>query len=62
MKMSVARQLALLAAALTFLVLLIGSLAFVSWREIRDLRSDSHIGELAGRFRQREREAHVRPG
>ena len=39
MKMSVARQLALLAAALTFLVLLIGSLAFVSWREIRDLRS-----------------------
>ena len=39
MKIPVARQLALLAAALTFLVLLIGWLAFVSWREIRDLRS-----------------------
>ncbi len=38
MNIPVARQLLLLAAVLTFLALLIGGSAFVSWREIRELR------------------------
>jgi signal transduction histidine kinase len=38
MNIPVARQLLLLGAALTFLALLIGWSAFVSWREIRELR------------------------
>jgi signal transduction histidine kinase len=38
MNIPVARQLLLLAAVLTFLALLIGRSAFVSWREIRELR------------------------
>ena len=38
MKIPVARQLLLFAAVLAFLALLIGWSAFVSWREIRDLR------------------------
>ena len=46
MKISVARQLALLAAALACLALLIGWSAFVSWREIRDLRSALTTAQL----------------
>ena len=38
MKIPVARQLLLFAAVLACLALLIGWSAFVSWREIRDLR------------------------
>ena len=38
MNIPVARQLLLLAAVLAFLALLIGRSAFVSWREIRELR------------------------
>ena len=39
MNIPVARQLLLLAAVLAFLALLIGRSAFVSWREIRELRA-----------------------
>jgi hypothetical protein len=41
-----ARQLLLLAAALTFLALLIGWSAFVSWREIRELRGGFTTAQL----------------
>ena len=41
-----ARQLLLLAAALTFMALLIGGSAFVSWREIRELRRDFTTSQL----------------
>jgi signal transduction histidine kinase len=41
-----ARQLLLLAAALTFLALLIGWSAFLSWREIRELRSGFTTAQL----------------
>src|SRR5262245_56569824 len=41
-----ARSLLLLAAALTFLALLIGWSAFVSWREIRELRSGFTTAQL----------------
>ena len=41
-----ARQLLLLAAALTFMALLIGGSAFVSWREIRELRRGFTTSQL----------------
>ena len=41
-----ARQLVLLAAVLTFLALLIGGSAFVSWREIRELRRGFTTSQL----------------
>jgi len=46
MNMPVARQLLLLAAVLTFLALLIGRSAFVSWREIRELRRGFTTAQL----------------
>jgi signal transduction histidine kinase len=46
MNLPVARQLFLLAGALTFLALLIGWSAFVSWREIRELRGGLTTAQL----------------
>jgi signal transduction histidine kinase len=46
MNIPVARQLLLLTAVLTFLALLIGWSAFVSWREIRELRGGFTTAQL----------------
>jgi hypothetical protein len=46
MKIPVARQLLLFAGLLTFLALLIGVSAFVSWREIRELRGGLTTAQL----------------
>ena len=46
MKIPVARQLLLFAAVLACLALLIGWSAFVSWREIRDLRGTLTTAQL----------------